>query len=402
MTENEILEQDAMVIENIFTAINNQNFNEAKGLASNLLLKCPNLEGIHSLRAFCVNAMATLPNKENATGDASLKERLERLLNAKNYKAALDVLDIKEVELPMVKDAVLLNTEHLLKMRQYEEIIKQLGALIDNPATSSLVKAESYKRRGLCYLLTTNKVYARTEYTAYLKGLLQINSDPLTKADICRLLKDFDKAMELYSQAETKLNFDTVTIGRANCFRARKKDFEADNTLHLGIDKMASYIKENPLFEELYAVRSNLYIWLKKFDMALSDATRALALSASHIYYENRARIHIKMGALGSALEDMQTANKATFYSIPDYLILQAKIYAELLNIEEAINTYNKALHAAYDDDFCRYQIYTALANIHRKLNNEAKAEEYFKKARAEENFKVLFNRYEKELERLL
>lgn len=159
--------------------------------------------------------------------------------------------------------------------------------------------------------------------------------------------KRFKQAIQEFSKA---LEYDPKNI---DAYYYRGFAYELLNDFKMAIRDYSKTIELNPMADNAYLYRGMCHFSLRNWDAALSDFTRSIevAKKLTDEHYISRAGTYAVLGKYNEALKDINKAIAINPKSGQAY-IFKAGLQIELGNAKEAILAYEKAIPLHKKNDF--------------------------------------------------
>ncbi|MFA5804775.1 MAG: tetratricopeptide repeat protein [Melioribacteraceae bacterium] len=201
-------------------------------------------------------------------------------------------------------------------------------------------------------------------------GLTKLNSAYLYRGNSYLEMDSIKRAIGDYTQILWPNGKDP------EAFRMRAKALEKQGNYDGALNDLTSVIKLEGKAED-YATRGIVYGKIEKFQTAIEDLTKAIALQPNWVdYYLKRAQIYYLMEKYDAALQDASKAQDLNAI-IPDPYTFSATVYLKMEKFNEALEQMNSAITFAPEEA----QLYATRGMVFNKLNKKDESIADLKKA---------------------
>ena len=312
------------------------------------------------------------------------------LINAKEFKKAIDALDYLEKEVGIQEDIIRQKEELYLRMGDLDKAVAEVQKLIDSKPSEPRyygIMAELYA--------ANDKMDLAKEY---LEKVLEL--DPslpqalVTLSDIYRREGNSEQAIELMKRAFDNPDFTIDSkiqiLGSYYQIAAQEPSYlpEAFELLNLAL-------KHHDDNARIYAVKGDFHIRKNELDEALTAYKKAIELGEEELaVYTQIFNLQIQKQDYKELLEYSDEAlilypNQGEVYLFQGLAQNQLKLH------KEAINTLNTGLIYAEAQPRMKAQFYMYLGDAHHALQEHEKSDEAYEKSLAlDANNAYLLNNY--------
>ena len=243
---------------------------------------------------------------------AEMIREANALVNAGNFRKALDIMNVAVGMEPKNPDAYVMRGFVYRKMGKNGEALKDLNKAIElKPQLGG-----AYFERGLVNSRIGEKEKAVQDYSKTIELRTKIAAHAYNNRGACYMdLREDEKALSDFDEAIT-LNpkYALAYLNRGMCYFNMGKYSEA-------IADCNQSISLNSEDKSAYDRRGRIYARIKKFPESLADYNKAILLDPDYaVAYVNRAFVYDKMGRHGQAQADLKKAANLGHEGTKNYL----------------------------------------------------------------------------------